>query len=834
MSHLNGNRNIKREKDYAGKKLKTLPNELLQRGQDVLKVDLQRNRLKHVIGISHLSNLTELNLSRNEITEFPMDITKLCHLERLYLNQNNIKTIPENVLPFLEKLQFLKLSTNRLVKLPKDINKCRNLYYLNLSHNNLTDLEPLVGLHFLRELYVEGNRLTELPCSLFEKNSLTQFKANRNPLRKPPEEVCAGGLKDIQSYFSMLDANSPSVYTVKTMFLGTTMAGKSTLCRSLKQGHPVNVAEADRTVGIEISEVDSDGVRFFFWDFAGQEEYYITHHVFITAQAFVILTIDLASYQIENSKSFNEKVGFWIKNIQLKIPESVVLLVGTHVDQCTDETEVKEKKKEIEEKVTKMLEMHKSNLDQQRENLQNMENPSLYSDQINQIQRLTEYKLKVLDLVPIDCTKPEYIEKLHAHIREIVLNKDTFPNMEQTLPTCYHEVENDIQEFLKNGDIPEHGIFNQDDLLDELKNRHDTLDHDKLKLILQYLHRIGVIMWYREITELKDCLFVKPSFLITLFKAIVRHDLDKVLDGISPAMLKSENALQKYKERWIKDYKDRATLSKVAIRILVRTEIQKLDISNKEIIKDVVGCQKSTGHVLLLLEHFDVCLLSRNSSTLNPNANEFEPKKQWVASSPIIYEPEACLFPSYLTDNRQVEKMWGTDSTEDLNIHVYFLPEIPDGFFHRLVIRLCSWFSPYWMGKDQCLLSSCNKRVLLREHRDESSDQFIEIRGKDIYKEIQKVWEVIRRIMQRLDKLTEQWQGLCLKVHSPCRDPSCDDFFEWNDWNEWLDESGTNKYNEGLEKKQTCRNGHRRNTELLFPRTPEVTEKRTNGDSDFE
>lgn len=102
------------------------------------------------------------------------------------------------------------------------------------------------------------------------------------------------------------------------------------------------------------------------------------------------------SYQTENAQSFDEKVGFWIKNIQLKIPDSVVLLVGTHVDECTDENEVKEKKQEIEENVEKMLQTRKSNLDLQIENLQNMDDPSLYSDQINQIERLTKYKLKVV------------------------------------------------------------------------------------------------------------------------------------------------------------------------------------------------------------------------------------------------------------------------------------------------------------------------------------------------------------------------------------------------------------------------------------------------------
>jgi len=58
----------------------------------------------------------------------------------------------------------------------------------------------------------------------------------------------------------------------------------------------------------------------------------------------------------------------------------------------------------------------------------------------------------------------------------------------------------------------------QNVLLPELKSRHDTLDDDQLKLILQYLHRIGVIMWYKEITELAGSVFVKPSFLISLFK----------------------------------------------------------------------------------------------------------------------------------------------------------------------------------------------------------------------------------------------------------------------------------------------------------------------------
>lgn len=173
-------------------------------------------------------------------------------------------------------------------------------------------------------------------------------------------------------------------------------------------------------------------------------------------------------------------------------------------------------------------------------------------------------------------------------------------------------------------------------------------------------------------------------FLLILTQTIVRHDLVQELNKISAAQLKSENALVIQKKRWISDYKDRASLSNMAIRILVRTELQKSYGKNdEELIEEVVGSRKKEGSLLSLLKHFDVCLSTKHNSPLNPKANEFCPKKDWVASNPIVYEPDACLFPNNLADNEQVKQKWESDNTEDLNIHVYLLPEIPHGFFHR-------------------------------------------------------------------------------------------------------------------------------------------------------
>lgn len=46
---------------------------------------------------------------------------------------------------------------------------------------------------------------------------------------------------------------------------------------------------------------------------------------------------------------------------------------------------------------------------------------------------------------------------LQLYINKVVLDTDTFPFMEQTLPQCYQDVENAIQADLDSGNIPQHG-----------------------------------------------------------------------------------------------------------------------------------------------------------------------------------------------------------------------------------------------------------------------------------------------------------------------------------------------------------------------------------------
>lgn len=181
------------------------------------------------------------------------------------------------------------------------------------------------------------------------------------------------------------------------------------------------------------------------------------------------------------------------------------------------------------------------------------------------------------------------------------------------------------------------------------------------------------------------CRFNSKSICFILTQAIVRHDLEGMLKEISSRDLKRQNSLEKHRDMWIEDFANRATLSNVAIRILVRAELERSGVDDAELIEDIVGTKKKAGNLIRLLQHFEVCLPTKGSTRLNPTAPEFCPNKKWEPSNPDVYDLNgACLFPSFLQrDNHDVMQMWGQDNLEDITVQVYFLPEVPHGLFHR-------------------------------------------------------------------------------------------------------------------------------------------------------
>ncbi|XP_030129899.4 malignant fibrous histiocytoma-amplified sequence 1 homolog isoform X3 [Taeniopygia guttata] len=752
------------EVNLSTQRLRVLPLAVLS-NSTLESLDLDRNKLRRITGISKLCNLKSLILSKNEFVDFPSEIQSLVCLERLELNQNQIRIIPEGVFSHLSRLKHLRLNNNRLCALPRDLAACGgSLQYLNISNNLFrTFPQPVLRLARLQEFHVQNNALRQLPRELFQGQSLKMFKASGNPLREPPTEVCAGGIQQIRNYFNQLQHGlGQEDKRVKTMFLGASLAGKSTICRSLKQGQSKLVPKEERTVGIEISEFQMEDFTFLFWDFAGQLEYYMTHHVFITPQALVILVINLHMYQT-NDKTFKELVGFWINNLSMRVPNSVVLPVGTHVDCCQEQ--------------------------------------------------------EILNLVAVNCTDHRDIRKLKATILKHVKNEELFPEVVRVLPPVYRQVESAIVDIAQSEEMAEHGMMDLQYLLSKVSQREHlaSLDTELLQDILRYLHRIGLVVWYEEIKHLESTVFLQPTFLITMFKLLVRHQLVQQLENISVETLIGEHATIRDRANWVWNFRSKAMLCHQAVRALVKHQL--CSEGRRDVFEEIMGHRPHRGREKLfsLLEHFELCLEVKHTEALNPQAREFVPGKLWETTR--SQGESWYLFPTYLNQTEEVSEFWGGDHPEDLHIRAYFSPEIPEGFFQRLLVKACSFYSTHWVAKVTCLLV-CNGKPLLIKENNQRAYSYLELRSRKPSERtgFQFAWDFLVAVVLIIQKLAEEWPGLHVCVKAPCRTSGCPAEFLWPD----MDGTGATT-KEDVKTCGTC--GHRFGAELLLPKVPRPLEE---------
>ncbi|NWU06250.1 MFHA1 protein, partial [Cephalopterus ornatus] len=218
----------------------------------------------------------------------------------------------------------------------------------------------------------------------------------------------------------------------------------------------------------------------------------------------------------------------------MRVPNSVVLPVGTHVDCCQEE-EVEEKRQDIMAKITAMLAERKSNLAHCINNLEGSEEPKFYVDQWERLKEMESCTLTILNLVAVNCTDHRDIKKLEATILEHVKNEELFPEVVRVLPPVYRQVEAAIVDIAQSEEMADHGMMDLQYLLSKLSQRKHlaNLGRELLQDILRYLHRIGLVVWYEEIKQLESTVFLQPTFLITMFKLLVRYRLVQQLESIS-------------------------------------------------------------------------------------------------------------------------------------------------------------------------------------------------------------------------------------------------------------------------------------------------------------
>lgn len=141
--------------------------------------------------VGQLTQLQELDLSNNLLTELPESLRQLKQLQSLKLSRNQLTTLPD-WLGQLTLLQSLKLNENQLTALPERLCRLTQLQSLKLEGNQLTELpERLGNLTQLRHLDIRANQLTVLPESLGLLSRLSYLNVEDNRLRTLPGSMAA-------------------------------------------------------------------------------------------------------------------------------------------------------------------------------------------------------------------------------------------------------------------------------------------------------------------------------------------------------------------------------------------------------------------------------------------------------------------------------------------------------------------------------------------------------------------------------------------------------------------------------------------------------------------
>lgn len=126
-----------------------------------------------------------LDLSNNQLTSLPDDLTRFKNLRILFCSNNDFTTLPP-VIGHCPKLDMVGFKANKIVTIP-DTAINPNLRWLILTDNHIEQLPNTIGsCHRLQKLMLAGNHLTHLPASISKCTQLELLRISANRLTELP------------------------------------------------------------------------------------------------------------------------------------------------------------------------------------------------------------------------------------------------------------------------------------------------------------------------------------------------------------------------------------------------------------------------------------------------------------------------------------------------------------------------------------------------------------------------------------------------------------------------------------------------------------------------
>jgi len=562
--------------------IKFLPKEKLEEfPPNVQEVDFSRNKLETFPNLSpYVLCLTVLNLAHNCLTEAPACINELVTLKEINLSfnkLNSLDTIDFTKLPALERLCFQKIG---LSKLPFSIGSLKRLEILFLFDNNLEDLPDifdklpnleclgldgnkcglppvvlkatsLIALHVrrtglkslpeglkslkqLKLLSTGGNEIKVYPHWLFTELNLTSlYLGDESQICIPPPAICSSDerrVRNMRAYYESLSKSGSNFdERLKVLFVGDTMAGKTSLLESILKAVPTLTSEESRTVCVDIHEYllpssasqhHERSLTVNFWDFGGHDSYYFSNQLFLTPNALVILTIDSAKYLRDPVKGMEDSL-LWVRKVLARIPDAKLLVAATHIDLVEDRTKLQNLEKELLERIhlegkrrCKTLQKVVDRVERKEGTLRKHVKKLACENQSAAKKLLKRQPELPQSVIFVSNANGEGHEIFRKELGKIC--SSNFPNLVSYIPLRWKHVE----EVIKKEFLPRNPVTLVEQVRGCVSRKFSDLSDREFLAMLEYFSSSGVFCYFPEIPNLRNLVFIDPTWLISIFKPI--------------------------------------------------------------------------------------------------------------------------------------------------------------------------------------------------------------------------------------------------------------------------------------------------------------------------
>ncbi|KAL7980155.1 hypothetical protein Chor_001423 [Crotalus horridus] len=333
-------KNHLKEVDFSDNSLKDLPQSLFQ--LEILNSPLSWEvYAKPIIIHFPFQAVVSLKLSGNQIVTLPSPEKWSCRLlKSLDLSKNQLGKTEEGT-----KTKWMPLFTTRnrtcvgseieyTLQFPEFLADVLEVLYLN---DNQLDSVPqsVCLLKGLSELYLGNNSgIQELPTELGQLVNLWQLDIEDLNIGNLPTEIRKEG-ETILAYLRAQLRKAEKSNVMKMVVVGPPRQGKSTLVEILQTGKPSLSMPDNATIRTTRWELQRpagfkskvDAVEFNVWDIGGPASMSTVNQCFFTDKALYIVIWNLAL-----GEEAVANLQFWLLSIEAKAPNSVVLVVGTHLD----------------------------------------------------------------------------------------------------------------------------------------------------------------------------------------------------------------------------------------------------------------------------------------------------------------------------------------------------------------------------------------------------------------------------------------------------------------------------------------------------------------------